>query len=109
VHVQRGDPAKGSQKRSLSRVGKTAIFLRQWNSSVSLRVDTADIESTFRGYIMGLLLLIVVVILLFGGGGGYWGYNRGYYGGRSHGLIWLVVVVLVLVVLFSGSHYGGQI
>jgi hypothetical protein len=59
--------------------------------------------------IMGLILLVVVLLLLFGGAGGYWGYNRGYYGGRGHGLVWLVVVVLVLAVLFGGPHYGGPV
>jgi hypothetical protein len=24
-------------------------------------------------------------------------------------LVWLIVVILVLVVLFGGPHYGGQI
>ena len=57
---------------------------------------------------MGLLLLIVVLVLLFGGGGGYWGYNRGYYGGRGHGLIWLFVLIVVLVVL-CGCHHGATV
>jgi hypothetical protein len=56
---------------------------------------------------MGLILLIVVLVLLFGGGGGYWGYSRGYYGGRGHSLVWLVVVIVVLVVLFG--HHGVQV
>src|ERR1700691_2208149 len=88
---------------------RSAIFCRQWNSTVSLRGYAADTAPTHRGHPMGLILVIVVVLLLFGGGVGYWGYNRGYYGGRGHGLIWLILVILVLVVLFGGPHYGGAI
>jgi len=60
-------------------------------------------------YAMSLLLLIVILILLFGGVGGYWGYSRGYYGGRGHGLIWVLLLIVVLVVLFGGGHYGTQL
>lgn len=73
----------------------------------------AQVMSNLRpnnlGDIMSLLLIIVVLVLLFGGGGGYYGYNRGYYGGRGHGLIWLIVIVVVLVLLFGGGHFGTQI
>jgi hypothetical protein len=61
------------------------------------------------GDVMSLLLIIVVLVLLFGGGGSYYGYNRGYYGGRGHGLIWLIVIVVVLVLLFGGGHFGGRV
>jgi hypothetical protein len=75
---------------------RCGLFARHLNQLIEARI-------------MGLILLVVVLLLLFGGGGGYWGYNRGYYGGRGHGLIWLVVVVLVLAVLFGAPHYGGPV
>jgi hypothetical protein len=57
--------------------------------------------------IMTLLLLIIILILLFGGGGGYYGYRRGYYGGRGHSLIWLIVLIVLLVLLFG--HSGARV
>jgi hypothetical protein len=64
-------------------------------------VGTARIHPQDRA--MTLLLLIIIIVLLFGGGGGYYGYRRGYYGRRSHSVIWLILVILLLVVLFGHS------
>jgi hypothetical protein len=55
---------------------------------------------------MGLLLIIVILLLIFGGGGGFYGYRRGYYGGRGHSLVWILLIVIVLIVLFGGRHMG---
>jgi hypothetical protein len=53
---------------------------------------------------MTLILLLIILLLVLGGGGGYYGYRRGYYRGRGHGLIWLIVFVLIVVLLFNGGH-----
>jgi len=56
---------------------------------------------------MSLILLIIVLFLLFGGGG-YYGYNRGYYGGRGFGGgLGLIVLLLVLFLLFGGGFRNG--
>jgi len=74
-----------------------------WRSSIGLRVAAA-----FRkGIPMSLILLIVVFFVLFGGGG-YYGYNRGYYGGRGFGGgLGLLVLLLVLFVIFGGGFHRG--
>jgi hypothetical protein len=54
---------------------------------------------------MGLILILVILFLLFGGGG-YYGYRRGYYGGRGYGLVWLVLIVLVLASVIGGPRWG---
>jgi hypothetical protein len=40
---------------------------------------------------------------------GYYGYSRGYYGGRGHGLIWLIVIIVILMLLFGGGHFGTRV
>jgi hypothetical protein len=53
---------------------------------------------------MTLIIIIVVLVLVFGGGGLY-GHRQGYYGGRGHSLIWIVLLLVVLYLLFGhGGH-----
>jgi hypothetical protein len=58
---------------------------------------------------MTLILVILILVLLFGGG--FFGYNRGYYGGRSFGgLLGFLVVLFILYLLFGGGlHLGGGV
>src|ERR1700689_793275 len=98
------------RRRSLAALGN--FYLRRAGTFVfahdfSFRNVSESRKTLIRDWIMGLILLIVVLVILFGGGGGYWGYNRGYYGGGGHGLIWLLVLIVFLVVLFG--HHGATI
>jgi hypothetical protein len=58
-----------------------------------------------------LLLIIILLLLIFGLPGGYYGYRRGYYGGRHYGfgLVGLLILLAVLWLLFGGGfgphHY----
>jgi hypothetical protein len=95
-------PYCGAEPRNATR-GK---FASQPGTQISLANLAMRSLQQSLGHAMSLLLLIVILVLLFGGGGGYWGYSRGYYGGRGHGLIWFVLVIIILVVLFGGGHYA---
>jgi hypothetical protein len=51
---------------------------------------------------MELILIIIVLLVLFGGGG-FLGYSRGYYGPGPHGLIWLLVVAVIVILLVNSG------
>ena len=51
---------------------------------------------------MSLVLILVVLILVGGLGGGYYGYRGSYYGPGMYGGIGLVVILLIVLLLFSG-------
>ena len=52
---------------------------------------------------MNLLLLLIILFVLFGGGG-YYGYGRGYYGGRHFGGgMGLLLLIIVLVLVFGNG------
>ena len=60
-----------------------------------------------KGIPMTIIPLIIVLFLLFGGGG-YYGYNRGYYGGRGFGGgLGLLVLLLILFTVFGGGLRSG--
>ena len=53
---------------------------------------------------MTTIVIVIVLVVVLGGGGGYFGYNRGYYGGRSFGgLVGFLALLIVLYLLFGGG------
>ena len=50
---------------------------------------------------MSTILIVVLIILLLGGGGGYYGYNR--YGGTGLGGALGLVLIVLLVLWFTGG------
>ena len=55
---------------------------------------------------MGTILIVVLVLLLLGGGGGYYGYNR--YGGSGLGGALGLVLIIFLVLWFTGTLHVAQ-
>ena len=47
---------------------------------------------------------MIVLVVLFGGGG-FYGYNRGYYGGRGYGGgLGLLLLLLILFLIFGNGR-----
>ena len=58
-----------------------------------------------KGWSMSLVLLVIILVVLFGSGG-FYGYNRGFHGGRSYGGgLGLLVLLLVLFLIFGQGRY----